>query len=398
MRTLMTCSAVLAGLSMATIPAPTLAADDTHPLIRLAQKIPADAKGQIVLNDVAASRRQVQALGPDVIQAMTPVEQKFMAFSPLMNPGSFDFLFLAYAEVLKLDERLGFWPLDIDQVAGWGEVPRIGSVLQGAVLKGAEPAMQKALTAWGHDRSTRNGLPTWGRLDDLAIDNEANNGPFVGALGMSTRFALGDGWLIHTRTWPLMDKALAGGPNLMDVPGIERIMRVATTVKGLGDLLVALTLEPQQPRISLADRLLGQRATPQAIAEFNQMIAQADVPPVPAYRHGMILAWQDGFLFHGALALDYPDLSSAMAAVDAIRAGVAKRTSIVTGRPLDTYLPKDITGSAIELDGGAVAMVTFSRSLKDDRPRGRLRFLAHPGGMLAAMAATRELELLLVGQ
>ena len=386
-------------LGNAGLSGPATASDAAeHPLIELARKIPAGAGELTVLNDVAASRRQLKKIGTEKLDLDKAGMAELAAFSPLFAPSGFDFSLLAYASFVDFKAKLGFPVMQIDQLGGWGTPVDDAVVVQASVLKGAETAIDTALSAWGHQRrNAHNGLPGWARLDDNNVGEEPGEDPFTGSLGAATRFVLGDGWLVKTRNWPTMRRALSIQRSLMDAPATARLLRAATADTGRGDLLVVLLTGPQASGADFAQRILGQAATPEAIAALTRELGLKTRTYLPRFTDSAIFIWQDGETFSGAIALDYPDRARAAVAMVLLRKLVGSGISMATNRPFRDVLPKNITTEVIESADGAVGMMIFTQSMADSRIGGVVRFVTNPGKRLIDMKLTRDLDILLAG-
>ncbi|MEM0990463.1 MAG: hypothetical protein AAGK00_16460 [Pseudomonadota bacterium] len=368
-----------------------------HPLIDLARKIPANANGTIVLNDVAASRRQLSAVY--ATDADMP-DARLMAFTPLHLPDGFDEMFLPYAADLELERRLGFSPLEIDQIGGWGRAPNVAVIIRGDVIAKSATTIPSALQAWGHrQRVFQDGLVYW-RLSDDELDRDMRNlGPFTGGEGYPTRFLVGGEWLLTARTWPALSLTADSGRGLTGDSAARALLEAAVTADVQGELLSVQMKGPQIPRNDAIPMLLGVGATAEHVRALRLILQEIDVPTLPYFTRHAVLLWQDGTAFTAALAMTYPDRASAAEALQALDEGL-RTMPVLVGfgeRHVGDVLPRDRSTQIVETQTGTVAMMMFSASLAGTDPRHLTRFLKNPAHALRALMVTRKLDLLLSG-
>ncbi len=362
-----------------------------RPLVAIADRVPHDAGGIVSLADLAAIRRQIGRLPPAL-----PAEQRPpLAFSPVHAPAALDL-----SGILQFPDggrnSLGFSIFEIEQMAGWGELPEAALVMAG--LARHRDAIETALTARGFGAEPVAGVTVWHLLDDGEIDIAARmSDPFRHAIGVAQRFAMDGEHLLFARDWPTIRRMLAGGTALGGDPDVTAILSAAHSVEGLGELTEILLFS--DPPIGAADAASLMLRNPGMSAEELQArlaaIPGAALPGLPPYLRYGLLAWQDGADVTGAIAIPYATAAVAAGARDRFAARLAAVDSALTGRPFDDLLPGDRRFEVVETGGRAVLLLAFRDRVDIAGGVTHLTFVRTPRARLLQMVLARDLPLLI---
>lgn len=358
------------------------------PLWQLAERLPQDAAGDIVLIDMEASRREILPL----VTVDDRINRTLIPISGLAFPAGFDqdYLFLNVPEE-GLQKAMGFGLDGIDQMGGWGSLPDVHVILRGPGFGGADAALE----ARGFDLREIGGVPVRHRQDDFAIDlQRRDEDPFSGAIGGSARFALRDGEILFARSWPGVEAMLAEGPRLTDDAAAAAILGAAD--EGAGSLVQIYFPEEMPRRAGLADAILGANAVPEAVANLERHVTGPDaLPGVPPYERWAMVGHQDGRRMTGTLALVYRDAADAEAALARIAAMIPVVDSVVARKPLAEVLPYEMEAGVAAFGGRHVAMLSFAQEMPPEEPANLINVMNTPFWRLLQMYFSRDLWLLI---
>lgn len=389
---------LMQGLAMATgliAAAPVGMADTDPPLVNLAKKVPADAKGWIVLNDLAAVRRQVTA--NQAVQDHDPEMAVMASFAAMYPPSGFDVSSLMLLQADGAEKVLGFSPAGIDQLAGWGTLPDTAVVLQGRALRGIEPAMDRALAKRGFQRRAMPDLVVWSRGEDNAIDlGKRHEDPFTGRLGRSVRLALRPDHLIAAPSWAGLDAILAPSSTLMDKPDSAGIVGSVAKAQGLGDPAWVLLLGGQGLRRS-QPMLTGDSLTdPKAFERLaKQRAAQGKLSALPFFGRYGIASFLDGRTLTGAILLPYRTPDQAETAAVLLHVLFESMISPLGKKPFAEVMKAPLQTQVVQTRSGTVVIGAFSQTIPPTQKISTGTYISGPAQRLLQMIQVRELDLIL---
>ena len=349
------------------------AAQAQQPLQNLADQVPADAQGWVVLSDVAAARAQAANASTDIDETTLGL----MSFTPLNPRLGFDVGLLGLAPD-GFKKALGFAVWDIAGLATWGEPPDGPAVV--SFDKPLRPStIGPALSARGYAIDSRAGLPVWHRQEDRIIDIQATRqDPFSGSLGQSGRFALKDDILVFTRTWPMLDRVLKGTETFGQRPLIKAIIDAAYARQDQGSLLEVVLLGPQSQRMIDAGVLFQSLQSGNASDEVKAYMEQLDYPGLPPFLNHALLLWQDGQRLTGAIAIPYQNQDRAKQALNRFQGALKSAYSLAAKRTLSDALPQERTFTIIPAQDRFVLMLMFHEQASDRRANSVMAFARHP--------------------
>lgn len=391
-------SAFLLAIAVVGCHAPPASAE--HPLVEMARKISANASPIVSLNDVAAAKRQLQAVADAENRPEGFPNQNLMALTPLALPLGFDPSVLAFFDETELEARLGFSPFQIDLIGGWGHSGNVAVIIQSSALAGADGSVAAALTSWGHERTDHGGTPVYWRLEDSEHDlDQRSLGPFVGADGVATRFALAGDWLYFARRWGAMSEVLNSAAAPQAHSGMLAIVEAATSIGAYGDLLSIEFSGEQLPLGEALQRTLGVSDKSRFVDLAVRQRRADGGPTVPYFARQAVMLWQDGLSFTGGIALYYSDAMTAARAAEVLMEVLDKTSSILDqGKKIGVLLPADRLARVVQTPMGHVALLTFSVSMPRKGDGGTTRFLNTPFHRLMVLKYRGDLDLLLSGQ
>ncbi len=375
-------------LSLAVSP---VSAQSSGPLIRLLAQIPAESGDMVTLHDFDAARWQIASLAIG-----TPnLERDILPFNLLGHaPRGFELDSILTFPDGAVD-TLGFSIFDIDQMAGWGDLPAASVIVTG--LDGAAAAIDAALSARDFSTTEYHSQTVWHRLDDYAIDIRRNEEPFTGRNGASARFSLVGDDLLFARGWPEMRQLLDGGPSLADDGDAAAIIQSGYTFAGAGKFIGAVLFDSppfRQPDSAVLPQL--------SIAEPGQKDPAKRAPPprielpgLPVFpRYGLLL-WQDGATTTGAIVISYIRRDTAEVARDNFTALLANMKVPGIDKSFDELLPPDRRFEIIETSNRAVLVLAFTQTEEITSPLKFTTFMRTPRSRLLHMVFRRDLGLLI---
>lgn len=372
---------------LACVPLATQAED--RPLQVLAQLVPEAPQGWVSLANIAAVKEQARPFA----KPPSEVNLGLMAFAPI-HPGlGFDAQSLGMSKDLY-KSALGFSVGDIAGLATWGEAPD-GPAIVTFADRIRPSTIGPALTKRGYVVDTREGVPVWHRQEDHKFDLERlREDPFTGRLGLSGRFAVTNEALIFTRAWPMMDRILKADGSFGDRPEVQAILDAAYGREGLGDLLEALFIGPQSPRMADMGLLLGGKLTDNPSEDMKAKLKKLDYPGLPPFLNHALLSWQDGTRLTGAVAIPYLDEATARQALKRFVGALKVAESFLVKRVISDMLPEERTFTVLPAGDRFVLLLMFHQQAREQDLDSVLAFRNNPVGLFTQLIMTREWTLL----
>lgn len=359
---------LLLAVALFMLPATGMTGEDRGgALLRLMEQIPAGAHGIVSLSDIAAARRQIIPFiqdTPEPTRALVP-------YTPLYSgQNGFDMSAFGAFATHGASAALGFSIFEITGLAAWGELPAAPVILTGVADRAG--SIEAALAARGFEATDYSGHRVWHRGRDFETDREhRGEDPFSLRFNSSQRFAVKDGFVLFSRSWPVMHDMLDAGASLADDRDAAAILHAGYGVSGAGDLIEAVLLSGQ----------------PEA--------ASSAVPGLPPFARYGLLRWQNGATMTGAIAIPYQDAAIAHTARDRFTARLDALKAQSVGRPLSDILPWPRRIEIAEVSGRAVLIFGFQSEADMSQPVNLLTFMRSPGRRLVEMLRNHDLNMLI---
>ncbi len=353
------------------------------PLHKLLYRIPLDAVGFVTLSDLNAARGQIAPFAAESAQ----FDRDLLPFTLIYPPNGFDANSLTSLENGAL-EMLGFSIFEIDQLAGWGNLPIAPVIVTGVADLAA--GIEAALQARNFETTDYQGHKVWHRQDDFQMNfKHRNEEPFGGQLGTSQRFSIDGNDLLFARSWPSIHRLLDGGPSLADDPDSTAILHAGYSLPDNGSLIDAVLIFGQPIRQGDATPVIetGKKSNSDA---FDNI--QTGLPPFT--RYGLLL-WQDGASLTGAIAIPYPNAEIATSALNLFTQFLDTTNAPSVDRPFAELLPADRRFEVIDTGSRHVLIVGFRQSVEIERPPKITTFMRNPRQRLIDMLMRRELDFLI---
>lgn len=383
--------AVMFGFGAIALPLQAAAEDRLTPMLAY---VPADAVGDpaaaeyISFVDLAALRNDLNARVPLFDRfGWSPFEQVAGSMSRLADAPMMIAEYRQYAamhQFTSMPDYLGFGWSDIDAAIGFYQPPGSVTVLVGNETLSDAAAAGSALTARGFSEAEREGYPFWWRLDDnqLDLENRDPEDPLRGALGGSARAGLVNGGFVTAGNWASIDATLAAhdleSASIANDPDIAALASVLNQpIREDGELLQAVIFAGAFDVQDVVAGVLGQSATPEAVAALEERLAPASgMELTPRYSAFALADRQEGDRAVGVIALVYGSADDAILATRTVPDAFARLDSIATRRPFQELIPGTISTQVVQSPDGArhVALIAFATELGPlDGPMARTR-------------------------
>jgi len=359
---------------------------EDRPLLKLLDSVPVTASGQLMMFDAAAIRSEIAPF----IGHLSETEKPLVQFNLVMPPNGFS---TQNIYGLKDDgtTNLGFNFFDLDQVAGWGDLPEAPVIATGRFNT---KRINAALRARGFATRDIADTTVWHKTDDYGYDLEQRNlDPFSSVIGSAARFAVRDKLLHYARGFPAMTEMLTHTTSLTTNPNYRSVIEAGYSIQNQGTFISAYF--PNQRPVRRVDvSILLKNAMENAGRKLPDL---SDMPHLPPFIDYAILQWQDQDRLTAAIAIPYVRRDTAELAIKTFETLLPKLHSPATKKLFDEVLPKTRNFEIVEVDDRYVVLFSFEKTVTPDPENGVRIFVLSPHSRLVHMIFSRDLDTLIGG-
>ena len=242
----------------------------------------------------------------------------------------------------------------------------------------ASSDMGPALTAAGFQLADRDGVPVFWWLEDLEIDfaDGTTANPFIGRVPSSSRVAVLDDRIAHTRVWQTLDMILATRddrlPSMADRPDVAALAAAFANHGRVVQATITATMESQADRNAMA-QIQALMAAPDR-TDIETVVPEGP-PAVPPYAVLGMADLDRASGRAGALGLVYGDEETARRAADILDRAFDTAIRPTDGHPVSEPLTEGWQTVVEPVEDRVAVVMVFPDPVGADPPLNAFAYL-----------------------